>query len=369
LKQVGLEADVLDRDDRIGASWLRRYERLRLHTVRGLSGLAHLPIPSAYPRYVPKDLYAQYLREYVRSLGLRVKLGCSVSAIRIEPGAPPERRAYLLETNRGTRRYRTVVVATGMYGEPVQPELPGRGGYRGALLHSSQYATGRALRGRRVLVVGLGNTGAEIAADLVETGAAFVAVAVRTAPPVVPRDFLGVPVQLFGIALGGLPAPIADRVGSAVARLALGDLGRYGLRKAQWEPFSDRRIPVIDVGFVRALKCGLVAIRPGIIGLTEGGAAYADGSQEPFDAVIFATGYRTGLERLIAIPEMLDETGYPQFSSGAPTSLPGLYFMGFVRSHRGHLFEIERASRRLARTVLDFNGRRRVRETRPEASR
>ncbi len=352
LKRVGLDAVIFDRDHRIGGSWLRRYERLRLHTIRSFSGLAHFPMPSRYPRYVPKDLYAAYLQEYARKFELDVQLGCNVTRVSVEERPQTSRPAYVVQTDRGARRFRTVVVATGMFADPIGPTLVQSGRYRGTVLHSSQYFEGRRFAGKRVLVIGLGNTGAEIAADLAEIGASFVAVAVRTAPPVVPRDFLGTPVQLFGIALSCLPAPFADRIGSVIARVALGDLTRYGLRRAQWAPFSARRIPVIDVGFARALKSGRISIRPAAARLSETGVTFEDGREEIFDVVIFATGYATGLERFLAVPGVLDENNYPRFQSGVPTSAPGLYFIGFVRSHRGHLFEIDVASRRLARSVL-----------------
>jgi cation diffusion facilitator CzcD-associated flavoprotein CzcO len=228
-------------------------------------------------------------------------------------------------------------------------------------MHSSRYTSGRQFEAKSVLVVGLGNTGAEIAADLVESGAGYVAVSVRTMPPIVPRDFLATPVQLFGIALSRVPPRVADGIGAALARVALGDLTHYGLRPAEWLPFSARRIPVIDVGFVRALKQDRIAVRPALSRFTKAGVVYSDECAEDFDAVILATGFRTGLESLLHFPDLLDETGYPKFASGARTSQPGLYFMGFFESHRGLLFETERASRRLARTIAeDFASARRA---------
>ena len=107
----------------------------------------------------------------------------------------------------------------------------------------------------------------------------------------------------------------------------------------------------IDVGFVEALKRGRVKIRPALMRLTETGAVFVDGSSEPFDAIIAATGFTTGLESLFDTPGVLDDEGEPRGSSGEPTAHPGLYFIGFTHSLRGHLFEANRASRRLARNV------------------
>jgi putative flavoprotein involved in K+ transport len=331
LKQAGIDALILERDECIGALWSRRYERLHLHTTRRFSGLANFPIPAAYPKYVPKDSFAEYLREYARHFALDVELNCSVSRVRVDSEADSPRNGFAVETDRGTRRCEIVVIATGMFGEAAPPPVEDRERYRGRVLSSSAYVSGRDFAGQRVLVVGLGNTGAEIAADLVEQGASCVAVSVRSAPPVVPRDFLGTPVQLFGLVLSSAPVRIADRIGSIIARVAIGDLTRYGLRKAEWHPFSAKRVPVIDVGFVANLRAGRIAIRPALKGFSDAGVVYADGRREEFDAVIFATGYATGLDRLLAIPGLLDEEAYPRFASGERTSQPNLYFMGYFK--------------------------------------
>ncbi|HMD02207.1 MAG TPA: hypothetical protein VKG44_04495, partial [Candidatus Baltobacteraceae bacterium] len=242
-------------------------------------------------------------------------------------------------------------IASGMYREPTLPAFPEIEHYRGLAVHTSRYATGREYAGKRVLVLGIGNTGAEIAADLVEGGAAFVAISVRTTPTIVPRDVLGRPVQESGIMLSRLPPRIADAIGRFLGRFTIGNLSRYGIGAPQWGPFSAKRVPVIDVGFVENLKAGRIAVRPNIARFTGDGVVFADGRAENFDAVIFATGYRTGLEKLLRMPELLNESAYPRFASGTPTAQAGLYFMGFLRSNRGHLFEIEIASRRLAATI------------------
>jgi putative flavoprotein involved in K+ transport len=349
LIKLGAKPVVFDRNARIGDSWRRRYDRLHLHTTRRFSGLAHYPIPRSYPQYLSRDMYAEYLELYAKQLAIEVALGCSVESIGLAASSDRETSAFDLQTSRGRILASAVVVATGMFGEPVTPRVAGLDDYRGTVLHACAYKSGKAFAAKRVLVVGLGNTGAEIATDLVDHGAGYVAVSVRSTPPVVLRDLLGVPVQLFGIALSRVRPGTADRIGQVLSRLAIGDLSRYGLRTPDWLPFSSQRIPVIDVGFLRHLKRGTITIRPTVSRFTERGVLYGEGYAEEFDAVIFATGYRTGLERLLQLRGVLDDVGFPQARMGDPTVVPGLYFIGFVHSHRGLLFEIERASRRLAR--------------------
>jgi hypothetical protein len=352
LRRVGLESVILDKDDQIGGTWARRYARLHLHTVRACSGLAHYPIPRAYPKYIPKDMFAQYLRDYARHFDLHFVGNCPVNKVRrLNAGH------WSLLTDQGEWQCRVVVIATGHYGAPFVPDWPGVKDYAGALIHSSKYQTGRDYAGQRVLVIGSGNSGSEIAADLVEQGAAFVAHSIRTPPPVVPRDVLGTPVQVFGIVMSPLPPSWADRIGQLIARAATGNLGRYGVRPPAWQPFTAHRVPIIDVGWLKQLKRGRIQVRPNVARFTATGVVYDDDCVEAFDAVIAATGFQTGLAGLLDVPGALDARGYPAFPSGRPSVHPGFYFMGYTESVRGHLFEANQDSRRLARLVAGYLGR------------
>jgi cation diffusion facilitator CzcD-associated flavoprotein CzcO len=346
LARRGITAVILEQDGAIGGTWARRYDRLRLHTVRGFSGLAHFPIPRGYPSYLSRDEFVEYLKEYARHFQLQVLTGIGVRTIR-----RAEDR-WIVQAVRGEAwRARVVVIATGQYRQPFVPLWPGRELYRGRLSHSMTYANAAPYADQRVLVVGAGNSGAEIATDLSDGGAAYVAMSVRTPPPVVPRDPFGMPVQRTSIVLSALPPAVANRIGRTTARLALGDLTRYGMPQGAFAPYTTRRVPLIDVGFVGALKQGRVKVRPALERLTTTGAVFADGTNEAFDAIIAATGFATGLTSLVDVPDVLDASGEPRSASGEPSSAPGLYFLGFVHTLRGHLFEANRASRRLARHV------------------
>jgi putative flavoprotein involved in K+ transport len=351
LTRRGVDALVLDRSDRIGGSWASRYERLHLHTIRRFSGLAHHGIPSRYPRYLSKDDYAAYLGEYAERFGLRIALGEEVTAIHPAPG---ERHTWEIDTARRTVGAQVVIVATGHYAEPQIPAWEGIHEYEGRLIHSAAYRSGREFAGRHALVVGLGNSGAEIAADLVEQGAASVSVAVRTPPPIVTREMFGVvPVQLFGIALMPLGIPrTVDRIGATLRKRAVGDLRPYGIGDAAWGPFTARRPAVIDVGFLEVLKARQVTVRPALARLDQRGVEFADGSSSEFDVVVVATGFGTGLETILhGVPGVVSEDGQPLARSGQSTAASGLYFIGFDETIRGHLFEARRESKRLARRV------------------
>ena len=344
LARVGIRAIVLERDSEVGARWAERYDRLRLHTIRRFSGLAHHPLPRELPRYVSKDEFAGYLRDYAVRLGLDVRLDTDVSRIRRDGDG------WVVEAPAAAFRAPLVVIATGKYDAPVLPEWPGRETFCGSLVHSSAYRSGGDYAGQDVLVVGFGNTGAEIAADLAEAGANRVGVSVRTSPPLIRRDVVGVPIQLLGMAASVLPPRAADRIASALRRVAIGDLSRYGLGPAEWGPFTARRPPVIDVGFLRQLRARRVEILPAVERLTEHEVVFADGRSEPFDAVVAATGFRNALADLVE----LDGEPARAPAGGAPCGpgLPrGLYVIGLRETVRGDLFETRRDSLALAREI------------------
>jgi putative flavoprotein involved in K+ transport len=352
LARRGIDAIVLEQDAAVGGTWARRYDRLHLHTVRRFSGLAHFPIPTRYPVYLSRDDVVAYLNEYARHFGLRVVTGSTARRIRLRGGLPS---GWTVETAAGDAWHgRVAVIATGQYRQPFVPPWKGREAFAGRLAHSVTYSNAAPYAGQRVLIVGAGNSGAEIATDLGDNGAAYVAISIRTPPPVVPRDPFGVPVQRTSILLSVLPPAIANRLAWATARLTFGDLSRYGMPKGDFAPYTTKRVPLIDVGFVEALKRGRVTVRPALERLTPTGAVFADGTREPFDAILAATGFTTGLESLIDVPEVLNDLGEPRGTSGEPTGHPGLYFVGFTHSLRGHLFEANRASRRLARRVKGY---------------
>jgi len=341
LKRRGREPVVLESSGAVGATWAQRYERLRLHTIRRFSGLPFHPMPSSYPRYVPKDMYARYLEEYAERMGLDVRLGQRVERIR------PDGPAWLVETAERSWGTRAVIVATGRHNVPRIPRWTGMEDFAGRVIHSQQYASGREFTGKRALVIGIGNSGAEIAADLVEQGAARVAVSVRTTPPITSREIAGIPVQILGMLLMPFPARAVDRLGALLRRFGNGDLSKYGLGKEAWGPFTARRPPVIDVGFLELLKARRIEVLGDVLRFARTGVVFADGTEQEFDVIVAATGFGTGLDQLLAAPRALDERGYPR----ADGAYPGLYFAGYSETPRGQLFESSRGAHKLAATV------------------
>jgi len=247
-----------------------------------------------------------------------------------------------VETSRGLHRGDVVVMASGYNRVPNPDRLPRQEQFEGPLVHSAEYVKGAVFAGQRVLVVGAGNTGAEIALDLLEHDAKPT-LAVRSPVNVLPRDFLGMPTQLTSIRLRNAPLALVDTIGRAVSRLAFGDLARYGFARPELGPISairlKKRIPLLDIGTIGAIKRGAIAVKPAVAHLTARGAAFDDGSEETFDAVVLATGFRPALAEIVDVPGALDAEGYPRGvkSEGAAA---GIYFVGYRNVATGLLREI-----------------------------
>lgn len=351
LTREGIRTIVLERAETVGASWRSHYDRLHLHTVRWLSGLPGLAIPRREGRWVSRDGFVRYLERYARHHQLDVRTGIEVTRLSRAGGS------WRLETSRGEWTAAGAVIATGYNRLPHLPPWPGREGFRGRILHSSAYRSGAAFAGQDVLVVGAGNSGAELAVDLVEHGAARVRVSVRTPPNVVRRTLAGaIPTQLVSIALRPLPLPVSDALARAAARLTVGDLSRYGLprptRGIYTQMIRDREIPILDVGFIAALRSGRLEIVPAVEGFDGDSVLLRGGGRLGADVVIAATGFRPGLDGLLGGLGILDANGLPVVH-GAETSprAPDVHLVGFTNPPTGNLRELARDARRVARAL------------------
>ncbi len=348
LKKSGVPFVLLEQERQVGAAWRRHYDRLHLHTSKGLSHLPFVKFPSSAPRYPSREEVVAYLDDYVERLALAPRFGQRVASLGRDGDG------WLARSDDTAYRARRVVIATGYTRVPHRPSWPGLDAFGGPVVHSSEYRNGAAWAGKRVLVVGFGNSGGEIAIDLCEHGARPI-LAVRGQVNIVPRDFLGLPILAWGIALSLLPVRVGDAIARLVSRLTVGKLARLGLRALPYGPMTQirrhGRIPLLDIGTSARIRRGEIEVQPGVESFTPSGAQFTGGAARELDAVVLATGYRPALASLFAeaAAGALDGDGAP-LRSGAET-LPGLYFCGFYVAPTGMLREIAREARRIARAI------------------
>ncbi|AMW11136.1 monooxygenase [Streptomyces qaidamensis] len=353
LRARGIRAVVLEKSDRVGASWRRHYDRLHLHTTRRLSALPGLPMPRRFGRWVSRDDVVRYLEKYAEHHRLEIVTGVEVS--RVE--RTPDGTGWLLHATGGRELTgAAVVVATGCNHTPRVPDWPGRSAFTGEFLHARDYRNGTPYAGRDVLVAGVGNTGAEIAVDLVESGASRVRLAVRTVPHIVRRSTAGWAAQYSGVLVRRLPVGLVDRISRVQARVALPDLSAHGLPRPDtglYTRVKEGAVPVQDVGLIDAVRKGRVEIVAAVDGFEDGGKiALADGTRISPDVVIAATGYVRALEGLVGHLDVLDDRGRPVVHGArTPHTAPGLYFTGFTNPISGNLREMALDAVKIAKAV------------------
>jgi cation diffusion facilitator CzcD-associated flavoprotein CzcO len=345
MRAAGIEVAVFEKAGCVGAVWRRHYDRLHLHTDRKHSGLPGMAMPPAYPTYPSRLQVVEYLESYAARFDIRPVFDTSVSSIRRD-GAQ-----WCAQTAQGPIRAPVVVVATGIADAPYRPSWPGSESCRIPVIHSSEYRNPEPFAGKRVLVVGFGNSGGEIALDLANAGV-DVALAVRGPVQILPRELLGFPILAWAILYRPLPARLVDRINAPILRLATGPIEKWGLRRAAKGPRQmveeDGRAPLIDIGTLDRIRDRSIEIRRGIERLTPDGVVFADARTEEFDAIILATGFRPDLRSLVPdVDGVFDSHGMPRVT-GQATSAPGLYFCGQITSSTGQLREIGLEARRIA---------------------
>ena len=351
LSQRGLKSVILEKADTVGSVWRRHYDRLHLHTDRAHSALPGLPMPRSYPHYPSRAQVVAYLDSYARRFDLQPVFRGNVESVR--------REGLRWRVDTATSQYSApvVVIATGWADFPNAPSWLGQDDYRGEILHSSVYRNPAPYAGKRVLVVGFGNSGGEIALDLAEANV-DVTMAVRGPVRIVPRDLLGLPILSWAILQKWLPPRVADFLNAPLLRLAVGSTRDLGLQMERKGPLQiiaeDGRIPLLDIGTLARIRDGSIKIRGGITHFTGDGVAFAGTASEPFDAVILATGFRPDLRPLLPdTPGAFDTRGLP-LVTGRTTNEPGLFFCGQRVVPTGQLREIGIEATRIARLAKKY---------------
>lgn len=313
LQRRGLRPSLLERG-RVGESWARHYQGLRLHS---LASASHLPgmLWRGASRFPSATEMVAYLRAYAERFELDVREG--VRVVRAERQGD----GWRLETDAGPWRTAALVMATGIWSAPSEPPLPGRDAYRGRALHVSAYRGPDELAGQRVLVVGSGNSGKDVALAAARVGASAT-LAVRDGIMLV--DYPNAVSQRSGELWRRLPAPLADRL---LRRVRVEHRGG-GLRWPSRPP--SRVYPVVGLELVEAVRAGRVRVRPGVAAFTPEGVRFDDASEEAFDVVVLCTGYRPALGPLEGMVP-LGPDGLPALESDGVrvAGVPGLYLVGY----------------------------------------
>lgn len=340
LQARGIGFDCFEAGSSVGGNW--RYENdsgrssayRSLHAKSSRAGMQYacFPMPRGHPDYLSHWTIARYLDDFVDHFGFRRSIVFRTEVIRVAPAAGGwdvtvrQRHSGAVRTG----RYASVLIANGHHWDPRYPAIPGAGGFAGLRMHSHHYRTPEPFAGQRVLVLGIGNSACDIAADCAQAGARTL-LAVRRGAHIIPGYLFGMPAdRLTRMRLGALaPLRLQRLAVAALVRAARGPVTRYGL------PRPERRMlcapPTLSDSLPRLLARGEITVKPGIERFGADRVFFADGSTERVDAVIYANGYKISFPFLSEVLSGPGDTEPLLFRRVVPLALPGLYFIGLVQ--------------------------------------
>ena len=349
--QHGIETLVIDRAAAPAISWRTRYDNFRLNTTGFLSHLPGQRIPLTAGRWPTREDMVRYFDNYVRQQNITLELGCEVVGIdRIGCG-------WRLDTSSGEIRTRAIVLATGNYRTPTIPPWPGLSEFSGELVHSGNFKNAWPFRDRDVLVVGAGNSAADIAVQLANNGARRIWLAVRTPPHLVRRAIGPFPSDILLELFAWAPAGAVDPIIGLSERLMWGDLSAYGFNqpplglKATVEQTG--RIPTLADELVDAVRAGRVEVVAAVDAVERDGVILADGSRISPAVIIAATGFSMDLDALVGHLGVLDERGKPRGGFASHIG-DGMFAIGYGIPPNGPLRAIRLNATPLAREIATY---------------
>ena len=335
LKLAGIEFDIVEKHSAVGGIWdpdnpgSPMYESAHFISSKTMSGHYGFPMPDSYPDYPSHRQILEYIRSFSAAFGLdkHVEFNTTVESARHDNGR------WTLQTDKGTRgSYRWLVCANGVTWIPKVPEFPGAEDFTGTIMHSVGYRSAESLRGKRVLVVGAGNSGVDIACDAASSAdSAFISL--RRGYHFLPKHILGKPLDVFGEQSKWMPLRIQQFTTALLLRALQGDLSKLGLQKPDHKILESH--PIVNTQLIHYLQHGDIAAKCDIERFEDDKVIFRDGSREEVDLVVLATGY----EHRIPYVEkgMIDyEDGHPvAFMRVFHRERPELFINGFIETNGG----------------------------------
>lgn len=344
--------DVIEREDDVGGNWYYGkphsavYASTHLISSKRCTEFTDYPMPDDYPDYPGHRQVWEYLRSYARRFDLYSSIELNTSIAHVDR----QDDRWLVTLEDGQRRaYRGVVIANGHNWDPKWPAYPGV--FDGQVLHAAQYKTPDLIRGKRLLVVGAGNSGCDIAVEGAQN-AAHTFHSVRRGYHYMPKYFLGMPADQLGENLLRWRAPLWLRraIASVLAKMILGWPQDYGLKKPDHKLFESH--PIVNSQMLYYVGHGEITVKPDVTELRGDRVAFADGSEEPIDIIIYATGYnitfpfidREHLCYRNGRPDLYLNVFHPQYDN--------LFVAGLIQPDGGQFHLVEWQARLIAQFIV-----------------
>lgn len=336
LRRRGYEVDCFEKTDRVGGHWHTDYDALHLITSRDMTAFEDFPMPADYPHFPRRDQVRAYIESYARKHGLYEIIRFNTAVTSVEPAEAPE---GVTDTQTGSYGWRVttsagddevydgVLVANGHLWDSRIPDIPGE--FTGKTIHSGAYKNVSDLEGDRILVVGAGNSGCDLAVDVAQHRL-DADIVIRGGSWFQPKTYFGVPRQEVPF-LAEFSPPEQDLINRLMARLSIGEWSAYpGMPKPEGATLAEGRAVVNDL-LLYWIHHGRITVRPGIERFDGNTVHFCDGTARDYDTILWATGFNVRLP-------FLDDSLFP-WAAGAPVRYAGgivtepvekLYFIGLI---------------------------------------
>jgi len=318
LKTRHIPYKVIEREQ-IGFAWRNHYDNLSLHTLKEVSALPGWPVPESFPEFLPRAKVVEYLEQYAAHHALNIVEHCAITNAVYHP----YHTQWHVDTTHGREDCDILILATGIWSTPNIPTFAGQESFAGKIKHASQYKNAQAYTGKRVLVIGGGNTGTEVAAEIGET-ADYTAIAVRGGTTFVPYPTSAQAMKVAAEVFRYLP----DWLGHQLLKRGRPDFSHLQLYAP--EGYLTQNYPVVGYELPEAVEAGKVEVFPcGIDQFTSDTVRFTNGREERFDSIVLATGYRPTVD--FAADELeLNGKGWPTLTRHwQSTKNERLYCVGF----------------------------------------
>jgi dimethylaniline monooxygenase (N-oxide forming) len=351
LLQRGMDVTVLEMGSCIGGLWVYEndngrsptYKSLHINSEAAITSYEDFPFPPGTPLFPPHAVVRSYLEDYARAFGVDERIRYNTTVTAVEPLHDDRWRVGLKDGS--AEEFDAVVAAPGHQAVPSHP--PFREQFTGEYLHVHDYREPEPFAGKRVLVVGTGNSAMDSAADIAGV-AATVAVVARSPVLIMPRMLFGVPTSrvIAKVERPWMPWPLRRRVRVLLATIAHGRMERWGLTTP-----TKRTHPTGHPTIMSHAAYGRVVFRPGIAAVNGTRVEFVDGRTEEYDVMLAATGYEVDLPFLS--PEVVRVVGrrVELFKRIVPPGRPNLYFVGFFNVSGGANIRMMDTQCRLVATV------------------
>jgi dimethylaniline monooxygenase (N-oxide forming) len=337
----GVPFDCFEKGSKIGGNW--RYENdngqssayrsLHINSSRSLMSYRAFPMPENYPDYPSHEHIAAYFDAYAERFGLRGRIAFQTEVLSVRPvDGEWEVTVEDADGKREADRYRAVLVANGHHWDPRWPEpsFAGADGFEGEQIHAHYYREPEVLTGKRVLVLGIGNSAVDIAVEASRI-AEKTFIAMRRGAYVLPKYMGGKPIDDASPPfMSRLPLAVQRFFMARLLKLAVGEMTDYGLPKPDHKLLEAH--PTVSSELLPRVGHGDIAVKPNIERFAGGRSVrFVDGSEEEIDLVVYCTGYRISFPFLDEAVFPVRDNRLPLYRRLVPPELPGLYFIGFIQ--------------------------------------